>query len=221
MSSKRQAQVIHLVRHAEAEHNVANDWSIRDPALTTKGLDQAGGIPTTYPQIAGEASKIQLLVISPLRRTLQTAMIGFEKAKVPMSNVVLLAELQENCNVPCDTGRDTETLTREFPHLDFTHLPADWTSKQGKWAESEDALRQRAKTVRHWLRQRPETEIAVVTHSGFLSYLVIGWRGFKNAEIRSCTLGDDEELVPTSLDGEWKKEAGEAPADAIAEMETK
>eukprot|EP01119_Soliformovum_irregulare_P009384 TRINITY_DN22660_c0_g1_i1.p1 TRINITY_DN22660_c0_g1~~TRINITY_DN22660_c0_g1_i1.p1 ORF type:complete len:221 (+),score=42.75 TRINITY_DN22660_c0_g1_i1:225-887(+) len=214
--SQRKEQIIHLVRHAEAEHNVANDWSIRDPPLTGKGRDQASGIPANYPKIASEGSNIQLLVVSPLRRTLQTALLGFEKAHLPF---LVLAELQENCNVPCDTGRDTETMSKEFPNIDFSQLPPDWTSKQGKWSESDDALRQRAKFVRNWLRQRPESEIAVVTHSGFLSYLVPGWKGFKNAEIRSCLLGDAEDLVPTTLDGEWAREVGEAPADPIAAME--
>lgn len=52
----------------------------------------------------------------------------------------------------------------------------------GKWAPSSDALINRARAARRWLSSRPEKELVVVCHGGFLHYLTQDWSGIKAEE---------------------------------------
>lgn len=38
-----------------------------------------------------------------------------------------------------------------------------------------ERIRDRAREARHWLKERPEMEIAVITHGGFLHFLTEDW----------------------------------------------
>ena len=74
---------------------------------------------------------VDLLVSSPLKRTIQTTLLGFKKQIESGVKVELLAELQETAGVPCDTGSSRDDLEKEelFKGLDFSSLPDDWNSK--------------------------------------------------------------------------------------------
>lgn len=41
-----------------------------------------------------------------------------------------------------------------------------------RWAPNAKAIENRARDAREWLMNRPEKEIVVVTHGGFLHYFV-------------------------------------------------
>lgn len=80
--------------------------------------------------------------------------------------IVLLPELQEVNDLPCDTGSSREFLEQqeEFADLDFSTLDASekehgvkWTSKQGFFAP--ENVIERGRWVRRWLRSRPEQHI--------------------------------------------------------------
>jgi broad specificity phosphatase PhoE len=173
-------QTIHLIRHAEALHNVADDWALPDPPLTDRGFAQARGMPREYAQlmVRPRLGKVyprwtplqdscDLIVASPLRRTLQTTLFGLEPCIRRGVPVILLGELQECGANPCDTGSSLDVLRSEFgQHQAFSFHTVDegWTSKRGKWSPSDAALAKRARWVRRWLKARPEANIAVVTH---------------------------------------------------------
>jgi len=101
-----------------------------------------------------------LLVSSPLRRTLQTALIGLERPPLPHPG------FQENSAKPCDTGSPRQALEKEFPGLNFSLVVDGWDSKEGEWGPDETSLALRAARMRTWLREREEEEIVVVTHGG-------------------------------------------------------
>ena len=94
--------------------------------------------------------------------------------------IIALPEAQETNAVPCDTGLDRDVLEKEFGpvEVDFSLVKIGWNSKVGKWAPDPDSLRARAKEVRQWLKARPEKEIVLVTHGGFLHYLNEDWADF-------------------------------------------
>jgi hypothetical protein len=82
------------------------------------------------------------------------------------SNIILLPELQEITNLPCDTGLERHELEAdpELAGLDFSVLDqtmerhgVSWTSKKGFF----DAVNveKRAVWVKRWLRARPEEVI--------------------------------------------------------------
>ncbi|KZO95247.1 phosphoglycerate mutase-like protein [Calocera viscosa TUFC12733] len=158
---------VYIYRHAQAEHNATSNWSIPDPPLTALGRSQARDIPVTFSEKFPEAlSPTPLLVSSALRRTIETTLIGFPSLPKP----VLMAELQEINDLPCDTGSSTTRLHELFPQLDFTGLPEDWNTKRGRWAPEEEPLQERARVARTWLREQPGENAVVVCHGDFLRY---------------------------------------------------
>jgi len=170
---------VHLVRHAQGFHNlsVANH-AIHDPLLTPAGIEQCKILSSMFPYI----SDIDLVVASPLKRTMYTALYSFsgpiEKKHL---KVIALPELQETSDLPCDTGSDPTQLAKELDGkpIDLSELDKSeaqhWNNKRGRWAPHSDAIVARAKVAREWLRARPERDIVVVTHGGFLHYFTEDW----------------------------------------------
>lgn len=110
---------------------------------------------------------VDLVVASPLKRTIYTALIGFEPAiRERGLKVIALPELQETSDLPCDTGSDPEEIAREFAGkpVDLDLVKQGWNSKKMKWAPTFTAIEKRARDARLWLMARPEKEIVVVTH---------------------------------------------------------
>jgi broad specificity phosphatase PhoE len=134
------------------------DYSLRDPLLTPFGEQQANSLPQTYPFLFNSPSS--LLITSPLRRTIQTALLAFQRDPLPHPG------FQENSAKPCDTGSSVAILRSEFPDLDFGLVQDGWDSKKGEWAPDERSLATRAGKMRQWLKCRPENEIIVITHGG-------------------------------------------------------
>lgn len=58
-------------------------------------------------------------------------------------------------------------------HLVYSHLPLKKVS--GRYAPTNKALKERARAARRWLKARPEKEIVMVTHGGFLHYFTEDW----------------------------------------------
>jgi len=160
-----------LVRHAQAEHNVACDWSLPDPSLTPLGRQQASTIPSAYPALFEGAD---VILTSPLRRTMQTTLWGFPKLKEGGVPLEIWPELQETQDHPCDRGSSRQALEAEFKEAfcDFSNCYEGWTAKKGKFAPTLEALRARALEVRRSLKKRKEQRIVVVCHAGFLRHIV-------------------------------------------------
>ncbi|GAA5883036.1 hypothetical protein JCM16303_006802 [Sporobolomyces ruberrimus] len=204
------SKILYLTRHAQAEHNVAEDYSIPDAPLTKLGREQSAKLRKDTEN--GFTKEVELLVSSPLKRPMQTFIIGYaplrERLEKEGKPVILLPELQEVNELPCDTGSSRESLESdpEFANLDFSRLdtaPSDhdgnsWTSKTGFFSPSQ--VSGRAKWVRNWLRSRPEQKIVVVAHGDILRCLTEGRQTatpWANAEVRAYRFKsqDDEEAV--------------------------
>lgn len=194
MGSKR----IHLVRHAQADHNVDFDnHSFPDAALTPTGKEQCLELNERTSLNIQESA--QLLVTSPLRRTLQTTLIGFPHLISRLggrSAIIALPQLQENGKSPADTGSSRMDLEadNEFEGIDFGLLDDGWNSKSGVWSSDQNSLRRRAGWTRKWLAERPEEEIVVVSHGGALRYITEDYAGnepWDNTEYRTYTLSDE------------------------------
>lgn len=66
-----------LIRHAQAEHNVSSDWSIRDAPLTEFGKQQCLELQESLKNNR-IGDQVGCIVVSAQRRTLQTATIGLD-----------------------------------------------------------------------------------------------------------------------------------------------
>ncbi|EME89158.1 uncharacterized protein MYCFIDRAFT_121120, partial [Pseudocercospora fijiensis CIRAD86] len=161
---------IFLTRHAQAESNVDLDYSIPDAPLTALGKKQAASLALQIPKLQEE---IDLVLSSPLKRTLQTTKLAWAPAIQRLgglSKVLCLPQAQECNGWPCDTGSSKDTLLAdpEFAEFDLSLLTPDWTSKQGFYAIDIVSLHKRAQWVRQFLRDRPEKNIVLVAHGDFL-----------------------------------------------------
>ncbi|KAF7913859.1 uncharacterized protein EAF01_000265 [Botrytis porri] len=176
-----------LIRHAQALHNVshkARNYELHDPALTDLGFEtQCDELASHLENEVPLAREIGLIVVSPMRRTLQTAQQGLGwlmKGGVP---VILRPEWQENSDKPCDTGTPVEVMEKEWPQFDWSAVDPLFPAKSGLYEFSKDALTGRGLAARKWLQQRPEKVIAVVSHSAFLRTCV-SYRQYANADYR-------------------------------------
>lgn len=165
------APIVHLVRHAQGFHNLCKENEvIHDPLLTPAGKAQCGTLHHRFPHHAS----VDLVVSSPIRRTLYTSLLGFEEEiKKRSLKVLALPELQETSELPCDTGSSPEDLAKEFTNepVDLHLVHHGWNVKAGKWAPDQEAIAERARVAREWLRNRHEKEIVVVTHGSFRTCL--------------------------------------------------
>ena len=78
------AKRVWFIRHGESETNVSEDWTHRDPDLTSRGRHQAESVPADpliAPALAprGSGTQAELVVTSPLTRTLRTATLALGK----------------------------------------------------------------------------------------------------------------------------------------------
>ncbi|KAL4922319.1 histidine phosphatase superfamily [Aspergillus aurantiobrunneus] len=203
--------VIHCVRHAQGVHNLCTaNHVVPDPLLTDLGNEQCAKLRHSFPR----HDQIDLVVASPLRRTIYTALQSFEpvfKAN-PNLKLILLPDIQETSDVPCDTGSDPEVLRQEIEEkrlpVDASFVVDGWNVKTGRYAPTHGAVGARARTARRWLKARPEKEIAMVSHGGVLHYFTEDWEdssqfqgtGWVNTEYRTYEFTDKVDL--DDLEGE-------------------
>jgi broad specificity phosphatase PhoE len=175
------------VRHAEAVHNVDQDFNRIDPELTPLGSQQADTLGRTFPY----PGKVGLIITSLLRRTIQTTLLAFtnvlnkryyvqgsERGVEGGAELRIDPNLQERSALPCDTGSDRPALEIAFPSLDFSTLYSGWPSKEGFYSADHNAVNDRARKVRGDLRERiveskdiERRDIVVITHGVFMKYL--------------------------------------------------
>ncbi|XP_039139132.1 phosphoglycerate mutase-like protein 1 isoform X2 [Dioscorea cayenensis subsp. rotundata] len=198
------SKTLHLVRHAQGIHNVAGEKDHKaysspkffDAHITPLGWSQVDNL-REHVNECGLAKRIELVITSPLLRTMQTAVgvFGGESyldgmdvhvhplmiENVGNSNRSAISSLNcppfiavETCRErlgvnPCDKRRNTSEYKLLFPAIDFSLMENE---EDILWdadkRESNEALATRGLKFINWLWTRPEKEIAIVTHSAFL-----------------------------------------------------
>lgn len=121
-------QIIHLVRHGQAVHNLCEaNHALPDTDLTPLGQEQARGLVSKCPDLAN----VDLVVSSPLRRTLQTTLLAFSSQLESDLQIIALPEVQEVSDMNCDTGSDLNVIKAEFQQhpVDFSHVESGWQIK--------------------------------------------------------------------------------------------
>jgi len=254
---QERCQRIFFIRHAEGYHNVAERESRFEPEnlvflkensgyvywdakLTPKGEDQCaqlkGSIRGTSVWGFDKPLNLDLVVVSPLTRTLQTAAISLGAPGSPGAPPFIASELcrERISDSMCDGRRNVTDLKQDFPSVDFSLIEhdEDWMFSNQK--ETDALCQERAVKFLKWLCRRPESQIAVVTHSLFLKNLLQQFaenvsqedreaiHAFPaNAEMRSVMLCAHREFTMTELETEksllrkkrsfLKAPAGQAP----------
>mmetsp|Transcript_11401 Transcript_11401/g.18904 ORF Transcript_11401/g.18904 Transcript_11401/m.18904 type:complete len:317 (-) Transcript_11401:127-1077(-) len=213
-----QTRKVHFIRHAEGFHNaetkstgnnycllrgegqVAQEHPLYDSRLTPKGIEQSKAlrkILSHRPSGGRSFTAFDLVVVSPLTRTCETALHVFgnprkpgipaflaegdapygtpEHAagiKVPPPRFLVREECRERFgHYVCDGRRSIEEISQEFPDFDFSEVADNEDMHYADERESDEACCARAVAFLEWLNSRPEKCIAVVTHSSFLRHL--------------------------------------------------
>lgn len=195
-------KTVHLVRHAQGIHNVEGEKDFKaymspelfDAHLTPLGWDQVNNL-RQHVNRCGLTKKIDLVITSPLLRTMQTAVGVFggesyiDGINVPPLMVenagnsfrpaisslncppfIAVEYCREHLGVhPCDKRRSITEYRSLFPAIDFSLIENDedvlW---EADIRERNEDLAARGMKFINWLWTRKEKEIAIVTHSGFL-----------------------------------------------------
>ncbi|SMR50632.1 unnamed protein product [Zymoseptoria tritici ST99CH_1E4] len=191
---------IHLLRHAQAYHNVPPcNYNIPDPTLTELGLEQTSTFAREFPH----HGNVSVILSSPMTRTLETALLCFPQevggecqANSGVQNpehegehehrhhhkglkIYAVPELQETSDHPCDTGSSRADLEKVFDgkNIDFSALKEGWQLKTGSMGAEKETILARARTVRELLGEwfgkddSGKGDVVVVSHGGFLHYL--------------------------------------------------
>ena len=194
-------KTFHFIRHAEGEHNVVGELDHRnyllpeyeDAVLSRKGLDQCNALASEVSR-SENFKHIDLILVSPLRRTLQTATLTFPSFinKVPWYGIDSIREVTGMH--PCDRRLPVSTTSKEFPHVSFEFITANEDPLYHLYKNSrepEEKVVERCEEFMRWVFQRDEQDILVITHSAFLrtlSRVLLRIRHdnqYENAEIRS------------------------------------
>lgn len=242
-------KVIHIVRHGQGFHNVAGEvdhanymsWDYADASLTGLGWQQSEALHQ-HLDATGIKAQVELVVVSPLLRTLQTAAGVFGGATLPEDGSSDGKELlmvnglgksphaaiavpkalkfvaneycrEQNGVHPCDRRSNISFYKKSFPYVDFSEVATDedtWWSETTR--ETAQELLTRARTFVRWLLDRPESRIAVVSHSSFIFHMchLFGadcsdvvrkeiQQGFRNCEMRSVVICDRLASGPAKL----------------------
>ena len=210
---------VHFIRHAEGYHNVetartgtntclwrgdnaAQEHPLWDARLTEKGIRQAQELRqhlATRPSGGRSFTAFDLVVVSPLTRTLETAQHIFgrprtpglppfmdpgvapegsieskmpSEMRVPAPRILVREECRERWGeYVCDGRRPIREIIKEFPGFDFSEVEHDEDMFYEDVRESDPHCWDRSIAFLEWLNKRPEKCIAVVTHSSFLRHL--------------------------------------------------
>ncbi|KMS99618.1 hypothetical protein BVRB_1g021890 isoform A [Beta vulgaris subsp. vulgaris] len=192
-------KILHLVRHAQGIHNVEGAEKYKtspeliDPCLSSLGWEQVQNL-RKHVCATGLLQRIELVITSPMLRTMQTAAVVFgggnhesEMSETPLmvgngkndhSTVssqncppFITQELcRERLGVnTCDKRGSISEYKSLFPAIDFSLIESDedilWREDV---RESDEELSARGVKFMKWLWTRKEREIAIVTHSAFL-----------------------------------------------------
>ncbi|KVI10886.1 Histidine phosphatase superfamily, clade-1 [Cynara cardunculus var. scolymus] len=210
------SKTVHLVRHAQGVHNVIGDKDYKaymspeyfDAELTRLGWQQVENL-RKHVHACGLAKRVDVVITSPLLRTMQTAVgvFGGEGYTDTVDGLpLMLANVGKSgrsaiSSVNCPPIVAVE-LCRE--HLIESDEDVLWKANV---RETKEELASRGKQFLNWLWTREEKEIAIVTHSGFLFHTLATFgsdchplvrkeinKHFANCELRSMVIVDKSML---------------------------
>ncbi|KAH0863706.1 hypothetical protein HID58_080917 [Brassica napus] len=213
-------KIIHLLRHGQAMHNVAAEKDrnallsphLFDAPLTDHGHQQVENLRERVVS-SGLLKRVELVVTSPLLRTMQTAVGVFgnedKQQNIPSSPSIVALEVARDRNGvrPPDMRRNVSEYQTLFPTIDFSqantffHFSFIESEEDNLWRpdvrESEEEIFARG------LWKRPEKEVAVVSHGIVLQHMLYVFandcdktithelcKRFANCELRTVVIVD-------------------------------
>jgi broad specificity phosphatase PhoE len=186
---------IYWVRHAEAQSNISEiNYKIIDPGLTSLGYIQCE-ILKKYLESNKIIGYIDLVVVSPLERTLETCnRIIDHNNSIP---IISLDEIRERIDHPCHKRDLISKKKSQYKFINYNQIKNDYDFLYDKFNgnEPESNVKLRCKWFIDWLKNRKEKNILVITHGNFLFPMfadilsnVGNINFFSNCEIRKSNI---------------------------------
>ena len=160
-----------FVRHGQGEHtlDIPSSLQITDPSLTIKGVNQAKLLRNQIP-----LTNKDIIIISPIRRTLETAFIWSEnidcrKIVSPIVSPRMFPILPDRSTLPCDKIINLEIIKNDFPTFEFDmKVPLHiWSNGINVLPESEFI-----KVAENFIsdcKQLQKEKIYIVSHDGTIT----------------------------------------------------
>tara|TARA_A100001015_G_scaffold287846_1_gene358051 strand:- start:1069 stop:1656 length:588 start_codon:yes stop_codon:yes gene_type:complete len=166
------SKLLYLIRHGTALHNdnflkygvkTFYDPKFKDTRLTNIGHGQSNLLNENWNKI----NDIDLVLVSPLYRTLQTAENIFKGVNVPIIALEDLREYPYNSQT-CNYRSNKITLENDFPHINFNNISVVDEKFNIKETETIESLENRISNINKYILNRKENTICIVSHSIFL-----------------------------------------------------
>ena len=187
-------KTLYCIRHGQATHNVLYeelgmnafyDKNNYDTKLTNIGYCQATELGDTW----NYKHNISLVIVSPLTRTLQTAINIFKDTNCKIIALDCLKEYPQGCHT-CNKRSTKNYLQDTFPRIDFSLLNSQ---EDEMWSPDEmetiDSLLERIHQMYNFIKNKDEKTIAMVGHNGFISMIKDGKFNYKengDEELKHC-----------------------------------
>ena len=240
---RHRAITFFIMRHAQGEHNV-HSIDIPDASLTPLGFRQATSAgrkvrelfstPATTTTTDRCASTIHgpvdLIVSSPLRRTIQTALNAFpvaslhDQSVVRRNKILLLPELQELHDKPCDIGVEVSDMSEQYFTAEEMQLLNTTLVKPGWYVKGpahDDEVRAAARGAALQQRLvdlllRPEnanvSRVVLVVHHGIMRHWLWGGSShpLRHAGVSRCVMLLNNTRDYPDLTNDHRPECGDA-----------
>ena len=183
-------KTLYCIRHGEALHNelykikgsqVFYNKDYIDTVLTPKGETQSLDLGKYWLN----KNEIELVIVSPLKRTLQTAYNIFKDTDIPIISLEFTREYPMGLHT-CNKRSNLEELKILYPTIDFSNMLENkdvlWNNKR---EETIGELNLRIGELYYYINNRPEKKIAFVNHSSFIGQM-------KDNHIKYLDNGEEE-----------------------------
>jgi len=182
------SKLLYLIRHGHALHNeLFQNIGVQafrlpeviDSPLTDTGIKQAQDLGGDWLN----KTDIELVLVSPLSRCLETAINVFDHT-TPIICQEFLREFpigEDTCNMRSDTN----FLRDKYPVIDFKDINLLTDSLWTEEREPIEGLDKRVQQMIEYIKRRPEKKIAIVSHASFIGH-------FKDNHIAYIENGEQE-----------------------------
>jgi broad specificity phosphatase PhoE len=175
--SNKRNQRIFCFRHAESLWNAQGSNRLKgliDAPLTIRGYHQCANLKQYLQQSSALTRlNIQLVVVSPLTRALETYKEVFRWYVDEMgeqAKVIIDPRISEKVSSSGSKGTPTSVLKEKYPNFQFENLSENWwyhpsalSSSKSRW-EPEKNVVTRVRSFLKWISCRPESNILIIGH---------------------------------------------------------
>ena len=161
------------IRHGQATHNFDHklrgekaylDPIHRDSVLLKQGELEAKNLNSDVLKM-----DFEIILVSPLTRTLQTCMLATKNVKKPRIALECVREFPCRVHTP-NNRKNISILKEKFEQVDFSEIQDDedplWNDIN---KETKKELDMRIEEFKQWLRNRPEQTFILFSHASFIN----------------------------------------------------